>query len=377
MSTLAISGARVVSGTITIPYYGPWTADMVMAGAEPLPVSVTLVAGDLSMVGTVIRQSSFSGSTTARIVGGAGGWRNEIPAKGYSHAAGVKLSTVLTDAARAVGESIMLTSDRTIGISWSRERAKAERTLHLLTDGSWWIDVNGITRTDPRDSASIVTPFTVISRSGSRGSFEIATEALSAWQPGRTFATSTVPTMQTISSVTFEAGNDGKLRLHVLNTEGAVERLRTDMRSLIRAEVPSLSYSGVWEYTIASATSTTVDAVPTDIRMPPVANCPMMPGLIGEVVTPTPGSKCRIVFVNGDPSRAECIGIDGPPSLAKLGGGVDFVALSALVSAQLTGIAAALAAHVHSGVTTGVGVTGPAAPIYTPGSVASTIVKVT
>lgn len=53
----------------------------------------------------------------------------------------------------------------------------------------------------------------------------------------------------------------------------------------------------------------------------------------------------------------------------------DFVALANLVSSQLSSIATALTTHVHAGVTPGPSLTGVAAPVYVPGSVASTVVK--
>ncbi len=52
--------------------------------------------------------------------------------------------------------------------------------------------------------------------------------------------------------------------------------------------------------------------------MPAITKCPMMAGLLGEIVTPTPGSKCRVVFVNADPTRPECIHIEGTPLLTQI-----------------------------------------------------------
>ena len=132
-------------------------------------------------------------------------------------------------------------------------------------------------------------------------------------QTGTSISFSTVTGTQTISSVTIDAANDGKVRIRVLNTDGATERLRTDIRAIAKSETPSMTYAGVWEYVIAIGTSSTVDVTPLDARMPSLTGVPMMPGLMGEVVTPTPGSKCRIHFVNMDPSRPECIGIIGSP----------------------------------------------------------------
>ncbi len=317
MSAITLNDDRVVSGSITIPFYGTWSADVILASAENLTSAgdaASLVVGDLTLIGTVIRKASFAGSKSARIVGGAGAWRKDLPAKGYSHPAGVKLSTIVGDAASESGERITGLQDRTLGSHYAREGSKpAERILNLLLGGKWWVAPDGVTHLDERDASPIVTPFTVAAWSGGKGQFEIASESLKPWQPGRTFTSPTVPMVQTISSVTIDVDNEGKLRLHVMNTDGAVERLRTDLRAIVRAESPTLNYAGVWEYTIDTGDDTTVDVVSSDPRMPSLTKVPMMPGLMGEVVTPTPGSKCRIHFVNQDPTRPECVGIIGSP----------------------------------------------------------------
>lgn len=317
---ITLNGVRVVSGSITIPYYGTWVADVVLSEAGVISTGAKLVVSDLSLTGTVVRQASFAASRSARIVGGAGGWRNILPSRGYSHPAGVKLSTVLSDAARECGESIRVDGDRSIGAHYARDAGKAERVLELELDGKWWVDALGVTRTDGRDGSPIVTPFTVIAWSGGKGQFEIASESVASWQPGRTFTSPTVDGVQVISSMTVDVDNEGKARLHVLSTNGARERLRESIRAIIRQEIGMLSYLGAWEYTIASGDRDTVDAVSDDARMPSLTKVPMMPGLMGEVVTPTPGSKCRIVFVNADPTRPECVGIVGTPVKIEIAG---------------------------------------------------------
>lgn len=328
MSTISVNGLSVHGGSsITFPTFGAWSADLEVNSLALLPTgarALTVVVGDLTAKATVIRQAIFAGSLRARIVGGGAGWRKVVPARGYSHEAGVKLSSVLADAARECDELIAVATDRVVGLHYTREEAKAENVLELELDGQWWVDLNGITQTSARSSAAIVNPFTVVTRSGALGRCEIATDTIAPWQPGRTFTTLTVPDVQTISSVTIEATNEGKIRLIVLTSDvvpelGGASRLRADLRAIIRAELARLSYSGEWEYVIDSATSTTVDAIPTDDRMPPLTKCPMRPGLMGESVTPAAGSKCRIVFVNQDPARPECVGIIGNPTLATVG----------------------------------------------------------
>ncbi len=311
---ITLNGTRVVSGVITIPFYGAWVADVVLSDAGHISTDVTLVVGDLALVGTILRQASFAASRSARIVGGSGGWRKELPSRGYSHFSGVKLSTVVGDAANECGERIVLASDLSLGTHYARDEGTAQRVLELEVGGRWWIDPDGTTQTKDRDSAPIVTPFTVVSWSGGKGQFEIASESIASWLPGRTFTSPTVEGTQTISSVTVEVDNEGKARLHILSTNGSKERLRESIRAIIKQEVSTLSFAGVWEYSIAANPAalglvSTIDATPTDPRMPPLTNVPLVG--MGVVAAPATGTMCRIRFVNSDPARPECISLEG------------------------------------------------------------------
>lgn len=331
MSTLTLNGTRVTEASITIPMYGAWTADVSMAAATAVTGAVTLAIGSLSLKGKVFRSAVYAGGYRARIVGGAGGWRTTLTPKGYSQVAGVKLSTVLADAARETGESISIGSDRVIGTAYVRERAKGERVLKLLTNGIWYVDTAGVTQIRDRTSTPIVSAFTLVKRDGARGRFEIATEFYQDWTPGRTFTSPTVTDTQTISSVTFEAGNDGKLRLVVLSVATERERLLTEIRNMIRAEIAPLTYCGVWTYTIQRASASSIDAVPANPNgiLPTLTNVPPLTSPIGETVTPTVGKTCVIAFLDADPTKPRWISAEGnativavdASSLVRLGAG--------------------------------------------------------
>ncbi len=309
---ITLNGIRVISGSITIPYYGAWVADVVLADSTTIPTSVSLVVGDLTLIGTVVRQASFAASRSARIVGGAAGWRKELPSRGYSHIAGVKLSTVVGDAANECGERIVLASDLALGTHYARDAGTAQRVLEIELNGTWWIDPLGVTQTKDRDSSPVVSPFTVLSWSGGKGQFEIASESIATWQPGRTFTSVVVEGTQQVSSITIDVDNEGKARLHILSTNGTKERLRESIRSIIKQEISTLSYAGVWEYTIAvdpiaPGLVSTIDATPTDSRMPPLTGVPLVG--MGLASPPITGTTCRIRFVNSDPARPECFAL--------------------------------------------------------------------
>lgn len=314
---LSLNGERVISAQLTIARKGAAVADILLATSNPIPASTELAIGALKFKGRAVRMAPFAGSRSARFVGGYAGWRKTIKARGYSHDAGVRLSTVLGDAARDAGEKVTIADDRVIGTAYVRERAPAERVLRFLAP-QWWIDPDGVTQIVPRANTLITSAFTVVNWSGGKGRFEIATEAYQDWQPGRRFASPLVTGEQTISTVQLTADNDGKLRLVVMTGDAAEDRLLDDLRNMVRAESPSLTYCGVWEYTITRADDKTIDGTPTSSQVPAITNCPMTPGLLGEGVTPTPGSKCRVQFVNADPTRPECVAIVGTPVLSKI-----------------------------------------------------------
>jgi hypothetical protein len=84
-----------------------------------------------------------------------------------------------------------------------------------------------------------------------------------------------------------------------------LDRLLTGIRAILRAEMPTLTFLGLYEYTVTASTPTTVDCQPTDPTIPiPVLNgIPIGSLSDGGVGQPTTGNRCLIEFVNGDPTR--------------------------------------------------------------------------
>lgn len=215
-----LDGERIVNASLSIPYYGCWAADVGLDSAKAIPDLVTLTIANLTLVGHVVRMAGFAGSRTARVVGGAGGWRKEVPQQAYFDPNGVKRGIVLRDAAAAVGEQVNVQNDQAIGLVFVREKAPAQRVLRQVLGNTWWVDNLGVMQTVARtDIRPISTEFTVVHWSGAKGSFDIATEDLAAWMPGRMFVAPTVTTPQAISYVTIKTDNDGVLRLEVLSVD--------------------------------------------------------------------------------------------------------------------------------------------------------------
>lgn len=214
-----INGERIISGDVCIPYFGLWVADIVLASSTEIPVACKITLANLNLIGHVYRMAAFSGSRSARIVGGYGGWRQRLLSQSYNNPNGVKKSMILRDAASSVGEQINIGTDATLGNFWIREACVASEVLRLIVGETWYVDEKGVTQTQDRtNKTKITSDYTVGSWSGAKGRFDIATEDLASWLPARTFSNQTVVSEQKISMTNIHLDNEGKLRLDVLAT---------------------------------------------------------------------------------------------------------------------------------------------------------------
>lgn len=207
-----LNGNQVTRGNCVIPFKGTWTADVWLSEAIELTGSVTLAIGDLTLKGAVTRGGTFTGQANYRLIGGAGGWMQTIEARNYKSPFGVKSSAILEDAARAVGESVEVTADRTLGAFFVRERAPAARVLNQLAE-SWWLREDGVTVVGARATPTITSPFEIITAELEKGRVLVATDFPAAWMPGANFSSPTLSTQQ-ISSVVHKL-SAAKLRTEV------------------------------------------------------------------------------------------------------------------------------------------------------------------
>jgi hypothetical protein len=92
------------------------------------------------------------------------------------------------------------------------------------------------------------------------------------------------------------------------------DRLLLAISQIIRGELSELSFLGTYEYSVDVVNGDgTIDGKPTDptVSLPPISHAKLRPGLLGETVTAAQGAVCRVVFINGQPSRPEVVGFLG------------------------------------------------------------------
>lgn len=211
-----LDGARVIEGRLVIPMTGAPHADVTIDKADAIAASgLVLTIADIVMSCSPWRTPiAFQSRTQARLVGGKNGWRNTVAARAYKSAIGVKLSTVLGDAAKECGETISIGTDRALGTHYIRERSPASRHLNSLTGGAWWMALDGTTTLGARPSGTITSPFSLLSYDGARGVAIVATERPGDFVPARTFKPSTLDATLTVLGVVHTLSK-GKLRTEV------------------------------------------------------------------------------------------------------------------------------------------------------------------
>ena len=331
-----LGGQRIQSGAITLPYYGMVAADILLASTATVPPQTTLVVGNLTLQVAVIRQAGFAGARSFRVVGGYGGWRKIVPPRFYSSPASLPLTTVLSDVAVEVGEKVSVPATRLLGTQFARSAGKASRVLEQLCP-DWWVAPDGVTHVGARPSGSIGTPATVISYSGGKGQFQVATEDMSSWLPGRVFTSATVTTPTTIGTTSIQMGNDGKVRMEILSTDatGSADRLNDSLDEIIESRTPNLAYYAVWKCTIVAVHGSgpwTIDVVPTDpaCPLPGMTTLTYWPSIAGaRVQPPDDGSAtCLVGFINGSPQQPYVHSFDSTtPIEIEIGAGDDVLPL--------------------------------------------------
>lgn len=341
-----VNGASIIEGSLLIPQVGIWTADVFLAADTAINGPVPVTIGNLTLQGTSFRSQSYGGQTRARLVGGAGGWRNEIVAQGYGAASGVLLSTVLRDAATACGEQISIASDLVIGTAYARAADIASDMLwQLLSQGliaSWYVDQNGVTQTKAWPSTTINTPFTVTSQNPDEGTVEIATEDYASWMPGCSFTNPLVNGTLTNLGVHYLWGKKGDFRFVVMT---GADNLTASFDAVVQKQIAPTRYHGRYEYTVTNPSTTTIDCEPVDpsIGLPSLQNVPLTGDSISSY-DPPEGATCHIMFLNGWPTKPVCVWTAGNGTKAGLLGGGAAVArvgdTITITQAQLTAASA-------------------------------------
>lgn len=310
-ATATIDGHRVTSCEITMPPRGPWHLDVTTDDAAELAGPVVLSLGGVIWSGTVARGAPWLGSSSWVVVGGAHGWQAELPSFSYRDDAGVKLSTVLADAAREAGETLAPgLVDEVLGSAYAREAGPASR---LLAAREWHVRPDGLTVVGPWPGGRVPDGYVVVGYDPAACMVELAVEALEGVEPGRLVAVRDVGDL-VLGAVTITLGGTLRVRASARAAGPEPDRLWTSLRGLVLDIVRGeLGLVGVYEYRVVTVDGDylNLQAVSPALRLPDLERVRTFPGVSGASSEPALGSSVLVQFINGKRAGAVVVGYVG------------------------------------------------------------------
>lgn len=310
MSLATLNGHAVTWAVVQVPAWGiPW-ADIALEDDEVLSGVVTLALADVSLSMTVISGGVHAGVASYRLVGGAGGWGREVAAKGYADDMGVKVATVLRDAASLVGETVADAPATRVGPHYARASTGAvSRVLHDLAPRNWYVDFAGVTRVGQRATTTYAGDGARTNVDPAGAIIEIATESIATLVPG-------VVVDGSLPATDVEYQLDAK-RLTTRIYAGLRSSRRLDaLRRIYDALDPRRPYRGLFEFRVVTQSGERLNLQPVRVAsgLSDLARVPVRPGMAGMRATVALGSLVLVAFADADPSRPCVVAHDAPDS---------------------------------------------------------------
>lgn len=310
MTTATIDGHTITECSIAIPAWGIWWGDVEIDEPEQLSGAVDIEIGELVLSGTIVSGGPWQGRARYRVAGGSGGWGQSIAARSYANDAGVKLLTVLSDAAADCGETLDVTTvSGTIGPQWVREAGPASRALALLAARNWYVAETGVTKIGARESETYQGLAAIVKNDVARRRVVLAADDLTGLVPG-----AIVESIEAVDVV--HTLDDEKLRTTIYGERGASSRVTTALARLIETLAPETLYRGVWSYRIVAQSGERLDLQieRTSSGMPDLQRVRVRPGIAGARADHTVGSMVLVTFIDGDPGRPVVVAGDDAES---------------------------------------------------------------
>ena len=327
--TTTLNGKKVLESRSTIPAWGASYHDVTVDGEVTFTGPVTLTISDLVVQCTVLSGGPAHGRSFYRLVAGAGGWGKSIPAKSYANDAGVKLSTVLSDAASAVGETFDTTTINQLtrlGPAWTRPADPASRVLELVAPNAWYVGEDGKTRLGARPATKLTAKTATTSQIDlARGTCTIASDTIAGILPGL------VVNGLTAVDVEHEISAKGGLRSKIWGAQGSgMSRRLAAYRAIQEQLDPNRLFRGTYEYRIGTQDGNRLSIQPVQVStgLPSINRVSVRPGVPGVKAQYALGSRVLVTWINADPARPVVVAFEDPDgpgflpiSLALRGGG--------------------------------------------------------
>lgn len=307
MSLATLNGATVTRLRLPVPAWGLWWADVDLAEPEALSGAATLVVAGQAMTGTIVAGGAANGRAAYRVVAGAGGWGKALPEKPYQDDGGVRLRTVLGDAARELGETIADIPNTFLGPHYARPDARGYELLNLLAPKNWYIGFDGVTRIGRRPTVAYTGDAPRVRVDPLFPKVSLAVDSIAGLLPGVTIDGSAPAT-----DVEFNLDPKRLTASVYADASGQPARLQA-WGDLLAGLDPRARYRATYEYRVVTQSGNRLNLQPVHVAtgMPDLANVPVR-GPAGWKARVTLGELCLVCFADADPSRPQVIAHDSP-----------------------------------------------------------------
>lgn len=374
--TFTLAGFSVYKATLRAEDHGVWTADVTLSETAPLTVGqrVTLVLGNLPLVGTLRPGGDFGGTTTWTVVGGAGKWDATLPPPTTAPRDdnGITVATVAAELANATGETIVLNgADRVLGYAWTRPGGLASDAIRSVAGRAWYVATDGVTHIGPPPVVAASSPLLTVDSydvNTGRATVRIADEALSILWPGAVITAAGLPAPLPVRAIIAHV-TPGDIRVEVFGELG----LAGLVLAIVSALTSGTRFHPPQPYAVAEVATTLASVSPADARslaFPPERYLDQLPGVPGMTAVLARGMRVLVSFPSGDPASPAIVGYypDVPPE------SITLTATSAINAGGTSALAKAVATFANENALR-LGIIAAGGPDVTLVPIATTILK--
>ena len=295
--TATLAGHRATHARAYLPAWGVWWAEVSVDGDHALAGRVELRIADLTLAGTVVSGGPSKGRSHYRIAGGSAGWATSAPARSYANDAGVKLTTIIADAAAAAGEELDLATvpSTRVGPSYVRPAGPVARVLEQHAPSGWYVDEAGRTRLGRRAAAPLVVEAVRGPLDAARRTVTLAAKLVATILPGVV-----VDGLEAVD-VQHDVGPDTGLRSTIWG-----DAPKNPLRDIVRQLLPDYAFrGGPYEYRVVTREGERVNLQPvrSSVGMPDLRRVTVRPGVPGVRADVALGARVLVGFVDNDPAR--------------------------------------------------------------------------
>lgn len=314
---IQLGAVRCVRARLFAQWRGAWIVDLdldpsgqtVTAASVPTGQQTLTIGSNISLVGTPdpLASGRWVGGIQLRLVAGGGGWDSQVPAQDFQSSGGVSAVSVENATAALVGETVNDPQPISLGLRWERMAGPASR-IFRNPDRDWYVDGNGVTQIGTWPAAQPDPTVEVLTFDPIRQVATCSADALIL--PGTVLTdTSSQPRWDgplTVRDVEMTWDHNGT-RATCWFSPVATSRLAAGLASMVR-EFAGVANLKRWIYTVVSVSGsglgTTLNLQATAnpdgsaSDAPPLANCPMWPGLAGLSCSPALSSHVAVVFLS-------------------------------------------------------------------------------